>query len=196
VPIFDFVGTSVSIRPGGEIRLPTVRAFFRALQVFGPEIETVRAAIRQSPDKGLRAEIAVAPFIAGLEDKRLIYVFEGLADAKRFRTEEDARNIVLGYVALLAPHFDALDELLTPSAEDEPRGADEVDPGAQRIFALAERIGIDPMTIVDWPLGVFLDALKHFSSKAGHATEVQEQRGPLPPGIGLDIAGFPGQPGG
>ena len=145
------------LRSGVEIKLPTVRAFFRALQVYGREIYMVREAIRKSPSGTLRSEIAVALFLARPAD--LIYVLEGLAPKEALLTDDAAQTVALGFVALLAPHLSEIDTMLGRGDASEA----DVDAASQRILRLAKCFQIDPMTIPDWPLGVFIDAWNEFT---------------------------------
>lgn len=178
MPLFDLVGTGVSLRSGALLKLPTVRAFFRALQVFGPEIAAVRQAIKRSPDGGLRAEVAVSPFMATRTDGRVAYVLEGLIAPEAFKTEAGTQEALLGLVALLAPNLDAVSELLGDPEDADGLEPGDVDPGVQRVLALADRLKIDPMAIAAWPLGVFLDALAHYSAPADRVPHYeQEERG-------------------
>jgi len=190
MPLFDFIGTGVSLRSGAEIKLPTVRAFFRALQVYGPEIAAVREAIRRSPDGGLRAEVAIAPFVATRTDARLVYVLEGLVAPGSLKTEAATQETLLGFVAVLAPNLAAINDLLGGDEDAEAPEPGAIAPAVQRIFDLAERLKIDPMVIVGWPLGVFLDALEHYSRKPDGSTDQSFPASEPPPA--LHIAGLGG----
>ncbi len=183
--IFDFVGTGVLLRSGVEIKLPTVRAFFRAMQVYGKEIHMVRESIRRSPTGSIRAEIVASLFVARPGD--LVYVLEGLVPKESLLTDEAAQNVVLGYIALLQPHFPALDGMIGPGTDETPQ---DVDAASQRILRLAKSFPIDPMLIPNWPLGVFIDAWNEFSRKPDDAP-VPTYQAILPTRPDVQVVGGP-----
>ena len=54
---------------------PTVRSFFRALEVFGAEIGAVREA-RSKVSGEIGLDVALAPFLVPTARERLLYVLE------------------------------------------------------------------------------------------------------------------------
>ncbi len=174
MPVADLLGKRVRTVSGVEVAAPTVRAFFRALEVFGGEIGAVRAAARQIEGK-LSVELAIAPFLMDPNDGRLAYVLEGLV-TPAFYTEQVA--LVVG--SLMQPLARRIDDMLGPP-EVEPGEEGDVEAGVLYVLGVSERLKINPMEIMDWPLGLFLDATQAFSRPSGEPMP-QTHTGP-PPGI-------------
>jgi hypothetical protein len=172
MPVSDLLGKRVRTVSGVEVSAPTVRAFFRALEVYGGEIAAVRAAARQIEGR-LSVDLAIAPFLMDPNDGRLAYVLEGLVKPA-FYTEGVA--MVMG--AMVQPLAGRIDEMLGPP-EAEPGEEGDVEAGVLYVLGVAERLKIDPMAVMDWPLGLFLDATQAFSGPSGEASP---QAGP-PPGF-------------
>jgi hypothetical protein len=78
----------------------------------------------------------------------------------------------------LVPLAARIDEMLGPP-DAEPGEEGDVEAGVLYVLGIAERLKIDPMVVMDWPLGLFLDATQAFSRPAGEAIP---QKGP-PPGF-------------
>lgn len=168
MPLRDLLGKRVRTASGTEVGAPTVRAFFRALEVFGGEIAAVRLASKQLGGK-LTADQAAAPFLVGLEDGRLRYVLEGLFSG------DDLTGAGYAVAAQVAPMAWRIDQILgDPDAE--VLEDDDVDGGVLYILGIAERLHIDPMAVMDWPLGLFLDAQLAFSRPSGGRTEQSTTR--------------------
>lgn len=145
MPISDLLGRRARTGSGVEVSAPTVRTFFRALEVYGVEIGLVREASRSVPG-GIGVDVAVSLFVATPEDGRLEYVI-GTSDTA-------AARLFAEMVVPLAARIDAL--LSPPDAEIVED--DVIDGPTALILGFAERFKIDPMAVLDWPLGLFLDA--------------------------------------
>lgn len=154
----DLLGERIRTKSGVVVSPPTVRSFFRALKVFGAEISSVRAAAHDPLlPCGLDAEVAVSAFLGDPDDGRLAYVLEGIA------TGPDPLNVVeaaMAIAAFVAPLAEQLDTLIGSGAEPSHEdGESAIDPGVGRVFLIAKHCGgIDPMTVMNWPLGTFIDA--------------------------------------
>jgi len=159
VPVADLLGKRERTDSGVEVQAPTVRSFFRALEVFGTEIAIVRQAAAALPE-GIAPEIAVAPFLVSPEDGRLAYVLEGLVADSDYLDAAIVPTIVR-FVKPLAARINAL--LGPADAESMPQD-DDVDPGVLLVLGCAERYKIDPMIVMHWPLGLFLDVI-HANSR-------------------------------
>lgn len=153
MPVSDLLGKRLRTASGAEVAAPTVRSFFRALEVFGAEIGIVREACRKVPG-GIAPDIALAPFLVTPQDGRLAYVTDG--------PPLDLAGAARSWVPFILPLAGRIDALL-----GEPGGAggddSDVDSATLLILGCAERFHIDPMAVMDWPLGLFLDVVQAFS---------------------------------
>jgi hypothetical protein len=147
VAITDLLGERVKVRDGW-VTTPTVRAFFRALKVFGAEIALVRRAARLT-DGALTADAAASLFLASIGDGRLELVVDGIAPANA--------EGVAAVIEFLRPSLAKLDGQLLGDPEAELSEPDVIDSGTLLIFAAAERAKCQPHAVMDWPLGVFVD---------------------------------------
>lgn len=162
MPLTDLLGKRARTASGVEVATPTVRSFFRALEVFGAEIGIVRSAAREAPN-GLSLDIALSPFIIDLKDGRLEYVLEGLAPFG----EQGPGPIAVAAATMVAPLAPRIDALLgVPGSESSDEDTEDVESGVLLVLGCAERFHIDPMAVMDWPLGLFLDSIKAFSRPA------------------------------
>ena len=156
----DLLWTKPRLVGGVLLAPPTVRSFFRALEVFGEEIGAVREA-RSRIDEPLSAEAMLAPFLAHLEDGRLDYVLEGILQewtGGGFRPEDELARSVRAVVIALGKNLPRLDELLgEPSIEISEETADGDD--VLYILGCADRYHLDPRVVLDWPIGLFLDVI-------------------------------------
>ncbi len=157
MPLADLLGDKVRTGTGTEVSVPTVRAFFRACRVFGVEIGAVRRAASRVPG-GLGVAAGVSPFLLTPDDGRLAYVLDGIAVG----SPVDLRAAALAVATFVAPLAPQIEELLAPAGEAVEL---EVDPGVRLVLSVAERIGVDPLRVMDWPLGLFLDAWLSFREK-------------------------------
>jgi hypothetical protein len=158
VPISDLLGKRARTASGVEVATPTVRSFFRALEVFHGEIAAVRSAARNLEGK-LSVDLALSPFLATPEDGRLEYVLGGLAD----RPGIDIVGVAHAVAAMVIPLAGKIDGLLGDPDADVVLEDDDVGSDVLLILGCAERLKIDPMAVMDWPLGLFLDATTAFS---------------------------------
>jgi hypothetical protein len=152
--------------------------------VFGAEIGIVREACRKVPG-GIAPDIALSPFLVSPLDGRLAYVLDGVT----FDLAGAARAIA-PVVARLAGRIDAL--LGYPGAEADQDG--DVDPAVLLVLGCAERFKIDPMAVMDWPLGLFLDVVQAFSRSpmAGGSTQDEITGGIGAPSWSVDPTHVPG----
>jgi hypothetical protein len=158
VPISDLLGKRARTASGVEVATPTVRSFFRALEVFQGEIAGVRSASRKIPGT-LSLDLAIAPFIATPEDGRLQYVLGDLVDRPGIDVVGAARSIA----PMVLPLARLIDGMLSDPDADVLLEDDDVDAAVLMILGCSERLKIDPMLVMDWPLGLFLDATTAFS---------------------------------
>ena len=163
MPIADLIG--------GRGAVPTVRAFFRALAVFGPEVRIARELCREVPD-GLDMTLVIAPFLATPGDKRLEFVLEGCTLPPEVG------------IAAIVESLTRLDHILGAPGEPDEGPTDDVGPEVSLILACAERAHTDPMSVMDWPIGLFIDSISRSlggrSAPSGQAAEVFEE---IIPGI-------------
>lgn len=184
MPLADLLGKRVRTGAGVYVAAPTVRTLFRALEVFGAEIGVVREAARKMPG-GIPVDLALAPFLISPEDGRLRYVLDGL-----WAPGFDAPMVDIAKAAaqLVAPLAGRLDGLLgVPGEEGEP--GDDVDSAVLLILGCAERFHIDPMAVMDWPMGLFLDAVRAFSRPDRQESNAQEFVGSVLPTLTTEQAG-------
>jgi len=158
MPLADLLGKRERTASGAEVSAPTVRTFFRALEVFGTEIGIVREASRSVAD-GLPLDIALAPFLVNPEDGRLAYVLEGLWKPEDGAALVEVAKAAARFVEPVAGRVDGM--LGVPGGEVEE--TEDVEAGVLLVFGCAERFKIDPLAVMDWPLGMFLDAIQAFS---------------------------------
>ena len=142
--------------------VPTVRTFFRALENFGGEIAAVRSASRKIEGR-LTVDQAASPFVASVEDGRLAYVLEGLVD-------HDLVGAAYAVAEMIKPIASRIDDLLGDPDVEVREDESDVDTGTLLVLGCAERLHIDPMVIMDWPLGFFLDVTVAFSRPAKNKT--------------------------
>ena len=163
--IDDLLWTKPRTVDGMEIlRPPTVRAFFRALAAYGREIGSLRKASRHlAATGGLDPEIAVSAFLYLPDDERFAYVLEDVVPDRGFPyTAEERRRYLLAIVGVLGPNVARLDALFgDPEAERPLR--ESVGDDSLLVFGCAERFHVDPRSVMDWPLGTFLDVVEAFS---------------------------------
>jgi len=158
VPTADLLGKKIKTVSGAEVSAPTVRSFFRALEVFGAEIGIVRSAISQVPG-GISPDIAVAPFLVSPEDGRLSYVIEGLC-----LPGADYVEVVNALATSLLPLLGRIDAMLGESEpQEQSYEQEDVDAAVLLVFGCAERFHISPSEVMGWPLGMFLDCIQAFS---------------------------------
>ena len=184
MPVSDLLGKRARTASGAEVAAPTVRSFFRALEVFGAEIGIVREASRKVPG-GLSPDIAIAPFLTAPSDGRLAYVLDG----PPFDMEGAARS----WVPFILPLAGRIDALLGEPGEAGGDDSD-VDSATLLILGCAERFHIDPMAVMDWPLGLFLDVVQAFSRppKAQGSEQGEIVGGMGPSGPSVDPLHIPG----
>lgn len=183
MPLSDLTGRRERTASGVEVSAPTVRSFYRALEVFGAEIALVRQAAR-SIEGPISADVAIAPFLITPDDGRLAYVLEGLAQPFVSGGVEQIARCAASFLVPIAAQIDAL--LGDPEATGDDSDED-VSPGVLLVFGVAERWRCTPMEVMDAPLGVFLDAVAAYSRPPrDHADE-----GSLKGGMAPDIPGFP-----
>jgi hypothetical protein len=148
-----------------EVSAPTVRSFFRALEVFGGEIGAVRVAALKI-DGHLTVDRAVVPFLTDDDTQRLSYVLERLVPHDTYAMHASRLHEVARVVAqMVAPLASRIDRFLGDPEADHDEDED-VDGAMLYVLGTAERLHIDPMVILDWPLGVFLDVTWAFSRPA------------------------------
>lgn len=178
MPLSDLLGKKTRTVSGVDVGAPTVRQFFRALEVFGTEIGIIREAARQIPG-GLLLEVAVAPFLVSPDDGRLKYVLDrpGWENA-------DAVHAVALFVAPLAARIDGLLGVPGEGGED----TEDIESGVLLVLGCAERFHIDPMVVMDWPLGLFLDVVNAFSRPPSRRSSGIDLVGSIPP---THIPGLP-----
>lgn len=173
MPLADLLGIRARTASGAEVKAPTVRAFLRALAALGEEIHTFREAIAEAPEGRLRPEVVVdglLAMIAERPDKPLEFVLEGLVPLDRLHGESAAREVVMVVLSLIGPSLAAMERLLKPIESDDeliPDEDDDVDPSSRRVLAVARAHHLDPMAVLEWPLGLYLDALAELERQAG-----------------------------
>jgi hypothetical protein len=166
VPFSDLLGKRARTASGVEVSAPTVRSFFRALEVFGGEVGAVRAAARKI-DGRLSIDQAAAVFLLDEDTKRLAYVLEGLAPEAYYLHAARVHEVARVVAEMVAPLASRIDRFLgDPDAAIEDEDDIDVDGAILYVLGTAERLHIDPMVILDWPLGVFLDVTWAFSRPA------------------------------
>jgi hypothetical protein len=168
MPLADLLRDRVRTASGVEVQPPTVRAFFRALRVFGDEVSSIREAATRLPG-GVSLQVAAATFMITPQDGRLAYVLDGLVSPESKEPISEA----LAVARFIEPLVPQLVKLFSPSGDgDEPDH--DVDPGVSRVVAVAKWQGVDPLAVMDWPLGLFLDVidLSSDTKKAGPPEDV------------------------
>ena len=157
----DLLWTKPRVVGGVLVAPPTVRSFFRALEVFGAEIGAVREA-RSRLEEPLSRDAMLTPFLVTVDDGRLDYVLEDMLQpwpGGGLRPEGELRKAVDAALLVLGPNLARLDELLgEPSAEisEEASGGDDV----LYVLGCADRYHLDPRVVLDWPIGLFLDVIE------------------------------------
>jgi hypothetical protein len=152
----DLLGKVVRTASGVEVSTPTVRNFYRCLEVYRGEIHRIRTFIAEHGNK-VEPELLITFFLATPEDKRLEYVLGSRTDM-----EERAR----AWIPFIVPLASAINGRLRPLDEVvvfAPEDDDEVDDAVAMVLRAADCYHIDPMAVMDWPLGLFLDVTKAFS---------------------------------
>jgi hypothetical protein len=154
-------------REVGGVRLapPTVRSFFRALEVFGAEIGAVREA-RSKIAGEISPDVALAPFLVTTAHERLRYVLEDVLADWTEPTEADLQAAARATVAILGGNLARIDALLggaTVEIEPSQGAGDDV----LYVLGCADRFHLDPRVVMDWPVGLFLDVVEAFSSPPG-----------------------------
>jgi hypothetical protein len=140
---------------------PTVRSFFRALEVFGAEIGAVREA-RSKVEGALSLDVALSPFLVPAAQERLRYVLEDVITTWTEPSEADLHAAARGAVEILGSNLARIEALLgEPAAEIIPQegAGDDV----LYILGCADKYHIDPRTVMDWPVGLFLDVVDAFT---------------------------------
>jgi hypothetical protein len=169
MPISDLLGKRARTASGVEVSAPTVRSFFRALDVFGAEIAAMRSTAHKIEDISWTMPVAeaIAPFVKNTRDGRLEYVLDGLATPAGM----DPLGVALAVAERIAPFARRIDRLLSdPDAAFVPADDDEVDQSVLSIIRIAEQYKIDPMTIFDWPLALYVDVWQALSRPARDGT--------------------------
>jgi len=169
VPISDLLGIRARTASGVEVATPTVRSLLRALTTFQEEIGNVVAAIAQSPDGAISPEAAAAYFVASRTDGRLKFVLDGLVDPVVLERDSTTREAILALIAISGANLRGVAALLKPHGEPTIASeADDTDPLVRRLLLIGVRAGgIDPVKVLDWPMGLFLDALREFLRSDG-----------------------------
>ena len=162
MPMADLLWTKPRKVGGVLVVPPTVRSFFRALEVFGAEIGAVREA-RSKIEGEIGLDVALAPFLVPTARERLLYVLEDVIPGWTEPSEDDLKEAARATVAILGGNLARIDALLgEPSVEivAEPGAGDDV----MYVLGCADRYHLDPRVVMDWPVGLFLDVVDAFSA--------------------------------
>jgi len=164
VPMSDLLWTKPRKVGGVLMAPPTVRSFFRALEVFGAEIGAVRE-VRTKIEGEISVDVALAPFLVPTASDRLRYVLEDVLAEWTEPTEADLHAAARATVDVLGSNLGRINALLgEPSVEiiAEPGAGDDV----MYVLGCADRYHLDPRVVMDWPVGLFLDVVDAFSAPA------------------------------
>lgn len=190
----DLLWTKPRMVGGVLVAPPTVRSLFRAFEVFGAEIGAVREA-RSKIGDSLSVDVAVSPFLVPDARDRLLYVLEdslcGAGDVSDDALHATTRSVV----GVLGPNLPRIEALLgDPTLEivAEPGAGDDV----LYILGCADKYHIDPRTVMDWPLGLFLDVVDAFSAPPQRPQDAAASEafiGSILPTITSEDAGVPSE---
>jgi len=158
----DLLWTKPRVVGGALLKSPpTVRSFFRALEVFGAEIGALREA-RARLEEPISSDAALSLFLSSIGDGRLDYVLEDMLQewtGVGFRPEEELTKSLSAVVTVLGKNLSRVDKLLgDPTVEitEETIDGDDI----LYILMCSDRFKCDPRDVLDWPLGLLLDVIE------------------------------------
>ena len=204
MPMFDLLWTKYREVGGVYIKPPTVRCFFRLLEAFPEELGALREARSRLEDgNDFTLDQMLAMFLGSPNADRLDWVLEDVMiphPGPGFRPKADVKAALVAVCVAFADTIKRADALL-----GEPEGTLDEESIAGRdtfhLLMVADRVHVDPLRVLDYPLGFFIDIIDLVIDAAKNSqrkpatSPASDGRTPVAIESVFGTAGFSGLPG-